>query len=109
MCKQYIQILYCIEILDSDNNKKVKISLIDNKGEYYYSYIHLNTLELLGQVNIDTNKFIIFNLKFLDTQKNEENKLEQFILPYYEQFYIFERNFKNNDEILIKPLLFEKN
>ena len=101
MCEQYIQILYCIEILDSDNNKQVKISLIDNKGEYYYSYIHLNTLELLGQGNVDTNKFIIFNLKFLDTQKSEENKLEQFILPYYEQFYIFERNFKNNDEILI--------
>ena len=94
-------ILYSIEIVNSDNNKQVKISLIDNKGEYYYSYIHLNTLELLGQGNVDTNKFIIFNLKILDIQKSEENKLEQFILPYYEQFYIFEKNFKNNDEILI--------
>ena len=61
MCEKYIKILYCIEILDSDNIKQVKISLIDNKGEYYYSYIHLNTLELLGQGNVDTNKCIIFN------------------------------------------------
>ena len=61
-----------MEILINANKNQDKIYLKDNKGEYYYSYITKNTLELLGQKNVDTNEIFIFYLKFLDTQQKEK-------------------------------------
>ena len=97
----FIQILYCIEISADNRENQVKINLIDNMGEYYYSFIPLNTLELLGKENVDTDEIVIFNLQFMNYQSKEENKLNQYILPYAQQFYIFENKFKDSDEKLI--------
>ena len=97
----YIQILYCVIISSNVNEGQVKISLIDNETDYYYSYIPLNTLELLGEENVDTDEFVFFNLKFMIQNKNENNNLKQFILPLDEQLKIFEKKFEENDDSLI--------
>ena len=102
-CKrnEYIRILYYAEISRKQNEEKLKIFLKDNQGESYYSNISLNTLELLGEKNLETDDFFIFNLKFIDSQNNEENNLEQFILEPNEQFYIFENKFAKKDDKLV--------
>ena len=97
----YIQILYCVIISSNVTEGQVKISLIDNETDYYYSYIPLNTLELLGEENVDTDEFVFFNLKFMIQNKNENNNLKQFILPLDEQLKIFEKKFEENDDSLI--------
>ena len=96
--KGNIQILYCVEISANNNEEEVKISLTDNKNKNYFANIPLNTLKLLGEENVDTDEFVIFEIKF---QNKEENNLKQIILPPNEQFYIFEKYFKNNDDNLI--------
>ena len=97
----YIQILYCVDISKKDNENHVKISLIDNEGDYYYSIISFNAYELFGEKEVDTDEYIIFDLKFLDMHNSEKNKLGQFILSYNEQFSVFERKFKNNKDSLL--------
>ena len=98
--EEYIRIFYSIDIPLNQNEDQIEISLKDKKGEFYYSQITLNTLELLGEENIETDEFIIFDLKFMDNEK-DENNLQQFILSPDEQFYFFEKKFHNNDERLI--------
>ena len=101
ICNDYIQILYRAKILSNVNEGRVKISFVDNEGDYYYSFMPLNTLELLGEENVDSDEIVMFSLRFMDYQNSEENKLKQFILPLDEQFKIFETKFKDNDDNLI--------
>ena len=98
---EYIRILYCVEISRKKNEEKFKLFLKDNLNETYYSNISLNALGLLGENDLDTDDFFIFNLKFMDSQDKKENNLEQFVLDPNEQFYIFEKKFeKENDKLV---------
>ena len=99
-----IIILYRIEVLKSKNENKINISLIDNKGDVYFSHILFNYLESLDEENFDMKDNIIFKLKF-NNYNNEGNNLNQVILPYNEQFELFSETFKDNDKIMINLYL----
>ena len=103
-CNEYIQILYCVKLPSSKNEGQVKISLIDNETDYYYSFIPLNSFELSGKVAVDSDdsdEFVFFNLRFMIFHKNENNNLKQFILPLDEQLEFFEKKFQDNEYNLI--------
>ena len=95
--RNYIEILYKLEVLLDKEEKEIKIPLINIQGDYYYAYIRLNDTEL--DVNIDD--IIIFKVQFKPYNYTEGNYLNQIYLPYNEQFDIFERNFSNQENILV--------
>ena len=91
-CNEKIQVLYCAYASKNINEDEIEISLDDEEGENYYSNIYLDKNE--------ENDFI-FNLIFEHRENDAFNHLEQAILPVIDQFYFFEKNFKNKDDILI--------
>ena len=92
----YIAVLYCIEVIKSKIGNLISISLIDDKGELYISNISTNSLKYAGNGKI----FFIYKLQFRPFEYNENNNLEQIILDYQEQFYIFRQQFKKDINIL---------
>ena len=91
-----IQVLYCIEFCKNEGEEEFDISLSDIEGLKYISKFSLN--------NIDENfnkELFIFNLKFTPIENIYGNKLDQYILSYEDQFYIFERNLEKADNRLI--------
>ena len=95
-----IQILYRLKI-SKNKESRIKISLLDKQEISYNSFISLNSNELFGDENYDTDNYIIYNVKFKPYSNNEENHLDQNILPCNKQFNIFENNFKNDQHNLI--------
>ena len=91
-CNEKIQVLYCAYVSKNIDEDEIEISLDDEEGENYYSNIYLDKNE--------ENDFI-FNLIFEHRENDAFNHLEQAILPVIDQFYFFEKNFKNKDDILI--------
>ena len=91
-CNEKIQVLYCAYIPKNNDQNEIEISLVDEEGENYYSNISLDKFE--------ENNFI-FNLIFEHIENDAFNHLKQTIIPEIDQFYFFEKNFKNKNEILI--------
>ena len=97
-----IQILYEIEIRKKKDDNRIIISLIDSNTVFYNSLIHFTKNEIFNEED-EEDAIIMFKLMFNPYQKKESNTLEQFTLPYDEQFYIFEKYFtkENNYNLLI--------
>ena len=102
-----IQNIYYLQILKNPEENKININLIDNQGEMYISNIVFEPNEFIEEEeeeNIDIEEKIIFKLKFKPFN-NIEEKLDQIILPYNEQFEIFENKFQDNDKLMFSLYL----
>ena len=99
-----IIILYRVEVLKNEKENKIDIFILDNNGEVYVSHILFNYLESLSKEDFDMKENIIFKLKF-NHFNNEGNDLNQFILPYNDQFDLFAEQFKEDENILINLYL----
>ena len=99
-CENSIKILYEMKIPKNKEENKIRILLQDTKSKIYSSSVSLNYSELIGDDNIDIYDYIFFNIRFNPCDKKANNDLDQFILPYDEQFYFFEEQFKNKNKTL---------
>ena len=96
-----ICILYRLGLMKNKEENKIKISLVDKQGIYYNATISLNSQELFGDKDYDTDCYTIYDVKFKPYNNNEGNYLNQKNLPHNQQFKIFENHLKNNDDNMI--------
>ena len=79
-------ILFCLILNDDYSEKPFALTLIDNHGEFYFS-------------NIFSKASVKFKYKMLFEHfynKGSTNSLNQFILPYIEQYNYFKQNLKDD-------------
>ena len=79
-------ILFCLILNDDYSGKPFALTLIDNHGEFYFS-------------NIFSKTPVKFKYKMLFEHfynKGSTNSLNQFILPYIEQYNYFKHNLKDD-------------
>ena len=79
--EKIINIIYCLILSNDYKGIPFSLTLVDNLGDYYISYIFLK----------DNEKFK-YNLVFEPVYTDKNNNLNQVILPYKKQFDIFKNN-----------------
>ena len=85
----YLYQLYCLNISNIQEDKPITLSLISIQGELYTAKIYLHNKELFK-----------YKIIFEPYYNKNENSLNQIVLPFHEQFEIFKKHLKIDNELL---------